>query len=292
MLSSYQDTTHGHAGKRYKASIAAEQIRTARKELRALIKQLRQAIRDRKEQTRREVRESIERCTVDRTALRARIKAEKIEARQALKEKIRKAREDAACECRDRKKSIKDLGLSKRETDRLLLVQARHDLKMAKLTASHTAARAREAVKSTYAERRAEEDDRAMANLPEELRDAFKKRRKFFRSGEHKGRSESFQEWAATSEGKREITREIASAAERRAAADIAEFQRQEREAQRELRKAKPRAPATSAASRTLAITGTGGLEDYRLIPSPRSDVPARAVRRDPGPRLFSDVPF
>lgn len=281
-MSRAQETARGGSFAAQKAKNMREHDREARAALRRLVRDIKQAIRDRKVQAKREGRASIDRCKADRLTLAERIKAAKIQVRQALKEQIAAERQAARNECALRKERIKSLGMSEVDTKRALLAAARYDVQAEKIANRNVNARLKGQHKSSYAERVAEARDAVEKNIPPELISAYRKRRNTYTGGGLKSATEGFMEWSATSEGKREIMGE----AQKRADREVAQLIKQQRDAERELRKVHPKAPATSAASRTLAITGTGGMDDYRLIPSPRRDAPAREVKRDPGRSL------
>lgn len=278
-MSYAQETAGGPSFAGHKAKMSRAHVQAARAELRRVVRDLKQAIRERKAQAKREGRASIERCKADRLTLKERIAAAKIQVRQALKEQIAAERQAARDECKARKERIKAMGLSAVDEKRALLLTARHDVKMEKLRAKHEGERVRGQSKSTYAERVAEARDAVEKNIPPELISAYRARRGEFKGGGRKSASEGFLEWSATSEGKRQIMHEAQARADR----EVAAMLKKQREIEKEIRKAQPR---TSAASRTLGMTGTTGMEDYRLIPSPRRDAPVREVKRDPGRTL------
>lgn len=291
-------TTRRTAAEKQKKALARSVEKQKRAQARARVKSLRAKLKETRIAMRDEIKSSIAQCREDRAKLRQKIKDRARELREALKRTNAQERYEARELCKARKARIRGEALSFAERTRAELAEAKRS--RAELAAIDERARAERASlarhrTTTYKERRDESDSIARGNLDPGLWNLWEKeKRNFSYELEPDRRAEQFLEWVEAHPSR------LYEEAESRMQREIAELERQQREAERAARPAAIRKAALeelerqrrgSAEERTRALPGiseySGG---FALIPTEAPDV--RALPR-PVPMAKSEkLPF
>lgn len=224
------------AGRREKARLRRELAQQLRRKDREKLAELRGAIARAKQHRRELVTGAVERCRAERVALRQRYRARKEQLLAELRAERQRERDLARGRCASRKQSARAAGGEGVTTAAKALRTERSFMREMRRTERD--ARARERVRVSAAERRAESDDEVRANLPPELVPVFERVRRSIKPSSRASRTEVFLRWAE--EHPDEIVALEAEAADRAVAALVRERQQHERAMRKKSRYRRP----------------------------------------------------
>jgi hypothetical protein len=214
--------------RRQRKQLAKEIAADLREKDRVRLADLRLRIRDVKRLRREALKSARERCRVDRLAWHQRAKDLRRRARQVIRDRIAREKQEARNACRQRKAEIRAAAMSATDRARAeLLAERRMQREMA--SAEHRLHRQEK--RTTAAERRQESDDEVRANIDPELVPLFDRVRRSIRGSAHQSRTEAFLHYAEENPG------EVIDAQEREAIRELTRLQREERDVRRQLKK-------------------------------------------------------
>lgn len=217
--------------------LARQRAEWVRERSRAELRRLRDAIAAARERRNRALGRARQQCAVARAKVREKVRAFRSAEFRRINQTVREMRAAARAQCQARKHRISRAGA--RAIERRAAARAAERKLQARLErADRVALRQR----TTYRERRQEDDDAVRSNLPRELVPVFDRVRRHIKGDRHRTRTEAFLEWAE--EHPEDVIAYQGDETEREVARLIAERQRVERE----LRKTKPRARVRRAA--------------------------------------------
>ena len=204
--------------------------RDEKRKARALLAELRTLLKDARDKRKVSIRQARERCRSHRLETRERLRAHRLQVLADLRATLKAEREAARAQCSarlDEARSIKDeIERSKAKVD----AERKYQREMRVIERNHRA-RTKDAPTSTARERQGESDDAVRANIPADLVPLFERVKRMIKvkPGERRTRTEAFLEYAE------EHPEEVLEVIEEEATRKLAELEKREHAAAKEL---------------------------------------------------------
>ena len=174
----------------------AKQIRTQQREAaREHLVELRASIRHARAERKAAICRAKNQCRVDRAALRARLKSERVRILRELVELAERERAAARTTCSAELTAAKGLATRVARARAELAAERKYRAEMRRIEA-HNRTKAAEHKKATRAERRAESDDEVRANIPETYVRLWERVKRGIKATPRISRTEAFMQYA------------------------------------------------------------------------------------------------